>query len=54
MITHLQQVRRLAAVDRPRSAAIKFDETTPPYRDFRLARGGIGGLYETGEMEISV
>ena len=54
MITHLQQVRRLAAIDRPRSAAIKFDETTLTCCDFRLARGGIGGLYETSKMEIGV
>lgn len=54
MITHLQQVRRLAAIDRPRSAAIKFDETALTCRDFRLARGGIGSLYETSKMEIGV
>ena len=54
MITHLQQVRRLAAIDRPRSAAIKFDKTTVVCRDFLLARGGIGSLYETSKMEIGV
>jgi hypothetical protein len=52
--THLQQVRRLAAIDRPRSAAIKFDETALPCCDFRFARGGLGGLYEASEMEIGV
>ena len=54
MITHLQQIRRLAAIDWSRSAAIKFDETALTCRDFRLARGGIGGLYETSKMEIGV
>ena len=54
MITHLQQVRRHAAIDRCRSATIKFNETAPTCRDFRLARGGIGGLYETSKMKIGV
>ena len=54
IFTHVQQVRRLASIDRPRSAAIKFDETALKSRDFRLARGGFGGLYETGKMEIGV
>jgi hypothetical protein len=40
------------SVDLPRSAAIKFDETTLTRHNFRLARGGIGGLYETSEVEI--
>jgi hypothetical protein len=51
---HLQQVRRLAAVDRPRAAAIEFDETALTRHDFRLARGGFGGLHETSKVEIRV
>ena len=54
MNTHLQEVRRLAPIDRLRSAPIEFDETTVTRRDFRLARGGIEGLYETSKMEIGV
>jgi hypothetical protein len=54
MVTHHQQVYRLAAIDGPRSAAIKLDKAALTRRDFRLARGGIGGLYETSEMEVGV
>ena len=54
IFTHLQQVGRLAAIDRPRSATIKFDEPSLARRYFRFARGGSGGLYETSKMEIGV
>jgi hypothetical protein len=53
-VQYLQQVGRLAAIDRPRSATVKFDETALVCRDFRLARGGIGCLYEQCKMEIGV
>src|SRR6266436_7690505 len=51
---HLQQVCRLATIDRPRSSAVKFDETALAYCDVRFARRGFGGLHETSEVKIGV
>ena len=50
--THLWEVCQPAAIDGPRSAAIKLDQTPPTCRDFRLARRGFGRLYETSEVEV--